>query len=332
MTTIILAEIAQSNNITLKNHFVEGLPYKPYHCNEKGYLRIASRYKALLSQHIQFNQPGKTSWIVIDCDEPNIIDELKKENANFPVPNFVVSNPKNYHSHLYFGLELPVLRTACARRKPIDYLACVEYELRRIFKGDPGYSGLIAKNPMHPYWDTDILNTDLWMLEDFREHMTVPSHVPTKEVLHSELGRNVTVFNTVREIAYKNLLAFRVGGGNQEGFFEFVRQECERINGTFKEQLPEAEIKSIARSVSKWTWRQYTGVRGGADWQQYVQDTHTPEIQRERQKFWADAQKESSKNHLRTARILQAKGLSQKQIAEKIGVDPRTIRRLFESK
>lgn len=330
MANNTLAEITKSNNTTLKNHFVEGLPYKPYHCNEKGYLRIAGRDKALLSQHIQFNQPGKTNWIVIDCDEPNIIDELKNKNVNFPAPNFVVSNPKNYHSHLYFGLELPVLRTACARRKPIHYLACVEHELCWIFKGDPGYSGLIAKNPMHPYWDTEILNTDLWMLEDFREHMTVSSHVPTKEVLHSELGRNVTVFNTVREIAYKNLLAFRVGGGSQEGFFEFVRQECERINGTFKEQLPEAEIKSIARSVSKWTWRQYTGMRGSEQWQHYVQDTHTSEIQLERQKLSADVRSNQSKNDLRTARILQAKGFSQMHIAEKLGVSLRTVKYLLK--
>lgn len=329
--TTTLQNAVQSKSITLKNHFVESLPYKPYRCNEKGYLRIAGRDTALLSRHIQFNPPGKISWIVIDCDKPNIIDELKSKNINFPPPNFVVSNPKNDHSHLYFGLELPVLRTENALRNPIHYLACVEHELRRIFEGDPRYSGLIAKNPMHPYWDTEILNTDLWMLDDFRKYMTVPSKVPAQALLHSELGRNVTVFETVRQIAYKELLAFRVGGGSQEDFFEHLRKECERVNATFGERLAESEIKSIARSVSKWTWWQYTGMKGSAEWQQYVQDTHTPEIQRERQKLSADVRSDQSKNHLRTARILHAKGFSQKHIAEKLGVDPRTVRRLLES-
>jgi hypothetical protein len=94
--------------------------------------------------------------------------------------------------------------------------------------------------------------------------------------------------------------------------------------------LPESEVTSTAKSVGKWTWRNITPT----GLQALIERTHTPELQAERgRKATNQAQiaalggiasgqsrKLSREQERATARLLRARGYTQQQIADEIGV------------
>ncbi len=89
--------------------------------------------------------------------------------------------------------------------KPLRYLAAIEHVLARRLGADMGYVGLITKNPVHRDWWTTWHNHAPYPLDYLAEFcpdadLAAYSRRSRKEV--GGLGRNVTVFDNVREWAY----------------------------------------------------------------------------------------------------------------------------------
>jgi hypothetical protein len=236
--------------------FKENLPHKPYATNsfEAG-VKICNKQNALAKKYLQHNPPAKIHWLVFDCDKPAAF-ETAAQISFLPAPNFEVINPINGHSHLFYGLAVPVVRTDAARDKPLKYLASVEYALRTSLAADDNYGGLISKNPLHPHWSVIERQQGLWSLPELAEYLQLPAKLPTK-ALTVGLGRNCSLFETARKWAYKSVLSYRVTS-TQEAFFLAVFDACQKLNN-FPEPLPVAEVKSTAKSIAKWTWKKYTG-------------------------------------------------------------------------
>ncbi|MGL4716725.1 MAG: replication initiation protein, partial [Aeromonas sp.] len=96
----------------------------------------------------------------------------------------------------------------------------------------------------------------------------------------SGLGRNVTVFDNVREWGYSAVREYWRPNG-YEAWAEAVRAACESANAFGREQggpLPHSEIKATAKSIARWIWRHLTPTT----FADYVDRTHTPEIQARR--------------------------------------------------
>ncbi|MFL9598634.1 replication initiation protein, partial [Aeromonas veronii] len=85
------------------------------------------------------------------------------------------------------------------------YLAAIEHVLANRMGADIGYAGLITKNPVHGDWWTIWHHSEVFSLDYLAEfcpdaELAAYSRRSRKEV--GGLGRNVTVFDNVREWAY----------------------------------------------------------------------------------------------------------------------------------
>jgi DNA-directed RNA polymerase specialized sigma24 family protein len=132
----------------------------------------------------------------------------------------------------------------------------------------------------------------------------------------------VALFHGLRHWSYRAIRDHWAPNG-LDAWLRVVRDRSGRINRQFPEPLPESEVTSTAKSVGKWTWRNITP----AGLQALIERTHTPELQAERGRKSGEARRLSREQERATARLLRAKGYTQQQIADEIGVPQQTISR-----
>lgn len=227
-----------------------------------------------------------------------------------PRPNILVGNPDNGHAHLLYGLEVPVRKAPDAQLKPLRYAAAVERALLAKVEGDYGYAGLICKNPLHPHW---IVQTpqefpySLTWLADYVDLRTFDARTRADDY---GLGRNCTVFNSLRQWAYRNRRHF--------DSFEAWKLAClERAIGynTFPAPLPFNEIKATVKSVSRWVWQNRSFTTQGFS-----------ALQAQRGRKSGDARRK--KAHAKQQLLFGYDGLPSSVVASMTGVSARTVRRL----
>ena len=259
--------------------FVERLPRRPYCTNDKSSgLLIRPQATALGYLHIQYNPPPHVSSLVFDLDKPDGYHAWK--DAGLPAPHWISVNRTNGHAHIGYMLAAPVARTCAARQKPLRYLAAIEHVLAKRLGADMGYSGLITKNPTHSDWLTvwhQIEPYSLDYLAEFCPDADLAAYSRRSRKEATGLGRNVTVFDNVREWAYTAIRAHWRPNG-YDAWLCAVQAACECTNVFGLEQggpLPHSEIKATAKSIARWTWRNLTP----STFADYVDRTHTPEIQ-----------------------------------------------------
>ena len=233
------------------------IPTKPY-CTDfhsEG-LIIRSRKKALEFRHLQLNGPNTYAWITFDVDRDDAYRAA--DDAGLKAPNVISVNPRNGHGHLSYLLATPVHRYVASRRKPLEFYAGVERGYRRRLCADRGYSGLIVKNPLHLDWRTEWQALKPYTLEDLDCELDFKDKAP-ELIIEREIGagRNVTVFDNLRRLAYQKVRAFKPTG-NFAGFHRSVLDLAMGLNMQFYDPLREGEVRAIAKSVAKWTWRHFS--------------------------------------------------------------------------
>lgn len=242
--------------------FVERLPRRPYCTDDPAHgLLIRPQATALAYRHIQHNPPPHVACLVFDVDSSDGYEAWK--DAGLPAPNWITFNPKNSHAHYGYYLEAVVARTCAAKQKPLRYLAAIEHVLAKRLGADMGYAGLITKNPVHGDWWTIWHHCETFSLDYLAEfcpdaELAAYSRRSRKEV--GGLGRNVTVFDNVREWAYSAVRAYWRPNG-YEAWADAVRAACESANAFGREQggpLPVSEIKATAKSIARWVWNRFT--------------------------------------------------------------------------
>ena len=262
-----------------KKAFIGNLPQRPYCTDDTSSgLLIRPQATALAYRHIQYNPPPHVASLVFDLDKPDSYHAW--QDAGLPAPHWISVNRTNGHAHIGYMLATPVARTSAARQKPLRYLAAIEHVLAKRRGADMGYSGLITKNPTHSDWLTVWHQIEPYSLDYLAEFcpdadLAAYSRRSRKEV--GGLGRNVTVFDNVREWAYSAVRAYWRPNG-YEAWADAVRAACESANAFGREQggpLPVSEIKATAKSIARWVWRNLTP----STFADYVDRTHTPEIQ-----------------------------------------------------
>jgi len=244
--------------------FVRRLPRKPYATDDlaRG-VKITPAEKALKKRYIQVGRyPHAIFRIVVDVDHPG---EWWWDRMEELSPSLIVVNPENKHAHVIYELLDPV-PVAVATQKTMDLVADVEAMAEAYFAADPGYTGLLARNPVwwathHP--DHVLGGGKLWTLESlvYELRHLLPHNWKTKSKTPSGYGRNVTLFDEVRHFAYTHVEAFR-RRGDFEGFRSFLEAYARAENWVlFKDHpkgpLLDGEIRHIVKSVSKWTWENY---------------------------------------------------------------------------
>ncbi|WP_312283863.1 replication initiation protein [Candidatus Igneacidithiobacillus taiwanensis] len=329
----------------LLHQWLKHLPHRPYCTDDLGQgLHVRSRKQALAYRYIQHNPPTQIWDIVLDVDHRIDLQSLVE-----PIPNALALNPENGHGHLFYFLKAGVTCTQAGREAPQRYLAAVERGLCVKMDADDRYAGLISKNLVHPYWSTHVLHDHCWTLGELAEHLNLDAanarrYVPEAPEEAYQTGRNVYLFHTVRQWAYSEIRHYWAPNGLprwQDAILGYLRP----INGQFHAPLYESELRAIAKSIAKWTWRHITP----AGLQDFIERTHTPELQAERGKRATNqaeagrmatnqleiaplggiasgkARRQSREQERATARLLRAQGYTQEQIAKELGVSRRTI-------
>lgn len=234
--------------------FLTPLPYSPYCADDLADgVRIRPLKTAKNCRYLQINPPTQQHYLVFDVDRQGAA--FAWEDCNVAPPNYAAINPKNGHAHLVYKLSEPVATSEHGRLAPLRYLAAVERGYRIELGADAGYSGLITRNPyktptlcLHKH-EYDLFELSDWLKRDLGEYAE-------KETAVAGLGRNVTLFDTVRVWAYRSVRFYRVVARSR--LFDVWRNEVEDyalgINAQFMTPLSYSEVKATAKSISKYCW------------------------------------------------------------------------------
>jgi lambda repressor-like predicted transcriptional regulator len=324
------------------DRFAEHLPHKPY-CTDDltAGLQIRSLKTALQRAYIQHNHPGMIWAMVYDVDRAcvNPTDWWPIwESVGLPPPNMAVMNYRTKRGHLIYLLEAGVCRTELAHLKPLRYIASIERVYTAVLGADPGYAGLICKNPFNDRWQVWEIHGNPYTLDDLAAYVDLTAkaaRLPSDASESFGLGRNCTMFDDGRFWAYGAVRAYWAPNGLGR-WSKAVLERLQAINGEFPQPLPFAEVKATAKSISGWTWRNMTP----AGLQDLIERTHTPEQQAERGRKATNqadiaamggiasgqARKLSREQDRATARLMKAQGLSLREIAKTIGVSHESVR------
>jgi replicase family protein/primase-like protein len=242
----------------LRQEFPSLIPRKPY-CADKlsDGLRIRSRSIALQKKHLQLNHPASLVWMAHDIDRPDAY--FAHDDANLPRPNIIMVKPRNGHAHAAYLMAEPVATHSAARLEPLRFFAAVERGIARRLGADRQFAGLITKNPLHPDWQVEWRREEPYTLHELGESLFERDMRPdgTISTTHGA-GRNVTVFDELRRIAYREFRQFK----RENAPFAAWLRRCEEIalalNTQFPRALPLSEVRSIAKSVARWTWKRFS--------------------------------------------------------------------------
>lgn len=250
-------KVRQATPLTL---FEKRLPKKPYSTDYLGAgLNINSVKKAIKARYIQHNGPTHQYWLVFDVDRMGAAIDWADRSC--PPPNFTVKNPANGHAHLFYGLQVSVRTAPDGSASALRYAAAVESALRAKLDADLGYSGLVSKNPLNPFWQVAIWEENLYTLSDLESWLDI-SVKNTKTEQEYGLGRNCTLFERLRIWSYR---AIRQGWPEYGRWLEAVLTRADAYND-FSNPLSFNEVKATARSVAKYTYKNFSK-EGFSQWQ-----------------------------------------------------------------
>lgn len=304
-------------------------PHKPYVTNNpKQGTVIRPLHLALEYSFIQYDPPAYSHMLIVDYDGKAgtgiTVDEIWKM-ARVPAPNYIAITPGTgrERGHLAWAITAPVCTTDAARIKPIEYFARIEQGFVSVLHGDETFSGLLTKNPASTSWEMEWITPNPYTLDELAASVSIPRYSnkkqkdadvePLKPYGH---GRKVLTFHSVRKWSYSAVSAFWSVG--YDGWHEAVREQVEKVNAQFAQPIPASHRKSIAKSIAKWVWRNFTPSSKAY----LVEATHKPEVQAIRGRMkGAEKRQEAMEEAVRRV----GAGESQRSVAASLGVSQKTI-------
>jgi hypothetical protein len=218
------------------------------------------RELALQRRYVQANPSALITQLVIDVDHEDALLRAMDQTSGVPTPSYVAQSPTG-RAHVAYLLKAPVCRTDNARLEPMRFAARVEAGLVAALDADRGYAGFLTKNPVHEHWDTVWGADRLYSLKELATQLPgwMPRTLPRKAADNSGLGRNVALFNRVRLWSYSGVRRYWGDGPTTWG--EVTEAYALAVNQEFAAPLDGQEVTHLARSVSRWTWRNFTPER-----------------------------------------------------------------------
>lgn len=269
--------------------------------------------QATQNAYIGYNTPKVTTFIVIDLDYDGSI--FAYHDAGIPRPQFVLKNPKNGHCQYLYRLKDPVTFFEKSRPEPIAFLNAVEHALTLALGGDMGFTGYLAKNALNGSHEVYYTGAEPYSLHDLANYLDLPTTAPHTADNDEYYGRNSYIFNTVRHLAYP--LA------DTHTFTQIYNQclnWCEEQNTRFSPQLPYNELKSISKSIAGYCVNKYLKQpnKGSSIDFRKKQALRGAKGGKAKGKAYDSKRKQAEEMH--------RQGIKQKDIAEKLGIDVRTLR------
>lgn len=283
-------------------------PRKPYCSADKTASSIRTLQHALKRPYIQANPPHLRVWSIFDVDQPAAA--LAWERSNLPPPTWAAVDRQSTKGHLVWGLSVPVLvDSPDMRQQPMRYLCAIEQAFREKLEADSGYAGLMTKNPAHPLWRVLRGPQLAYELVELAEWVSLPKHLPKRKPEEIGLGRNVTVFEWLRQYAYRNIRRYKNDVRNFLLWQSHLNHKALERNGDLLVPLAGNEVWHIAKSVSKWTWNKFDIE---------ASDNRFRELQAYRGRMGGVAKGAANEDKRVSARLMAAKGMSQRAIAQEL--------------
>lgn len=296
-------------DVPVLRQFVDDLPSHPYCTDAKGYCYIRNKSHALRHAYLQPNHPAIVKWIWLDIDDPQAL--FAYHDRGLPPPQLIVKNrtDENDNGHAHYGLRLAIPMGLGGRSsvKAMRYLASVQKALAIALGADRGYGGNLIKNPLSREHETYIVQgvQPSYTLEELANYLDLEPYEQANAVNDSGYGRNCTLFDELRHIAYK------LPNKSYRAVESHLTPLADDINNRFDIPLLPNEVKHIIRSIARYCSRtDFT-------------ESHKAfsELQRARvTKRWGD-----STDKQRQARQMYAEGVKKTDIAKQLGVTPRTL-------
>lgn len=295
-------------------------PRKPYCSESKGAHNIRTLKHAISKPYIQANPPHMRVWSIFDVDRRGAA--LAWEDANLPPPAWAAVDKQSTRGHLVWGLSVPVLvDSPDMRQAPLRYLCAVEAAFRAKLDADTGFSGLMTKNPAHDLWRVLRGPQQAYELGELADWVDLPKHLPKRKPEEIGLGRNVTVFEWLRQYAYRHIRHYKADVRNFVLWQSHLNSRALERNGDLKVPLAGNEVWHIAKSVSKWTWNKFDIA---------ASDARFSQLQAHRGRIGGTAsgaaRLAASEDKRSSARLMAASGMTQRAIAAELGVTDRTVR------
>ena len=253
----------------LREHGIAAVHPYPSCANEDSIIvgRFDSEYAYANFPKLELQPPHAYAAIILDCDSTKGLDDAPSKpwwgGNPKPTPSWMVINvrpatPQRRAGgiHAVYALEVPVGRTDAAHTLPLTYLAHVSDRLSAHLGADPGYTGLITRNPINPgpecltHWGRLFPYT-------LRElDQALPKGKPPSRRL-STIGRNVDLFRSmVSEVFRPRWAAILSTQGYSEAWLDHVRTQ--NVATFAPDVLPDSECRSIAKSCFRYWTRQYS--------------------------------------------------------------------------
>jgi len=256
--------IFQTFSAETKNRLFNNLPDKPYCSNNLKQGLIIRTKKTAFEKYIyiQLNKYYAICYLTFDIDREGAGAEWYFE-LDLPAPTFVTINPENLHAHLVYELFTPVLLWENARQKPIEWLNAVRRAWTEALGADVGYNGLISKNPNSSHWHILDFNAR-YDLGELSEAVTIKDHhYQTPKGFREDFageGRNNFLFEVGRFYSYQK----KDSCNNETALQDVLFTHLLNVNHTeFAEPLPMNEVRHIAKSIAKFTWKYRNTISGG---------------------------------------------------------------------
>ena len=206
---------------------------------------------------IELNPPNVYVAIILDVDYPS--DSGWPGGKPSIPPSWMVVNTRPRSAtrraggiHAVYALEIPVARHKAAYRLPLAYLSHVADRLSYHLGADPGYKGVITRNPIKPgpecytHWGRMFPYT-LRELDQKLPKGKLPKHRLTG------IGRNCDLFYSMVPEVFRPKWADTLGAqGWSEAWLDHVRGQNAIMFAPYV--LPDSECRSIAKSCFRyWT-------------------------------------------------------------------------------
>ena len=252
------------------------------------------RKNAVKARYLQMNTKNLMTFLIFDIDRQGAA--FAAYDSGLPEPTFITINPKNTHAHLIYQLSAPVATSEKSHLKPQEYLEAIRRAYTKKLNADPGYTGQLTKNPVHPNWTTIYNPAMTYSLDELSDYVDLNIDKSIRHDKDSDtIGRNVTLFNRLRHWSYKAVREFWRPGQQAlyRSWLKMVLLKARELNDftdcefTGQGQNPKKgkaagnkplcspEVAAIARSVGRWTWEKMTP--GGID--AYIDEKRSPEKQ-----------------------------------------------------
>lgn len=245
------------------------LPKKPFVGGFKAQTIIVDKADIETYKYLQYQHPEYARYIVIDID--SMAFDITSTNL---MPNLLVinkySDSTSEHAvlkgHAFYRLDGFVGASSKSRIKPQKTLRLINHSIINYLRAegidaDPAFNGQKAKNPFNSNFTILSLRDEPWSFADFFEAIPEQHIYNRKPVIQQGkevveiAGRNCYLFEKVRIESYKAKSKY----DNFNCFYDYVHDFTLKQNGMLSNPLDYGEIKQIVKSVSNWTWLNFTG-------------------------------------------------------------------------